>query len=174
MEASKEPRWLTADERAAWIALASVVMRLMPALNAQLVRDDGLTHFEYSVMSGLSEAPERTMRMSDLANLSNSALPRLSQVVARLEDRGLIHRCPDPADGRYTLATLTQQGWAKVVATAPGHVEEVRRLVIDPLTRAQVHQLTTIGNRIMRAIGEPAPCAEQPAARTPRDPSRMN
>ena len=100
----------------------------------------------------LSEAPGRTLRMSALATLVEGSLPRLSQVVARLEQRGWVRRTPDPADGRYTLAILTDQGRAKVTEAAPGHVQEVRRLVFDPLTRAQSRQLREIGRRIIRAI----------------------
>ncbi len=90
--------------------------------------------------------------------LAEGSLPRLSQVISRLEKRGWVRRCPDPADGRFTLATLTGAGWAKVVQTAPGHVEEVRRLVFDPLTKAQPRQLREIGRRIMRAIDPDDPC----------------
>jgi DNA-binding MarR family transcriptional regulator len=100
----------------------------------------------------LSEAPGRTLRMSALATLAGSSLPRLSQVVARLEQRGWARRTPDPADGRYTLAILTGQGQAKVTQAAPGHVQEVRRLVLDSLTKTQARQLREIGQRIIRAI----------------------
>jgi DNA-binding MarR family transcriptional regulator len=152
METSDEPQWLNADERRAWLTLASVTMRLLPALDAQLRRDAGISHFEYQVMAALSEAPEHTLRMSELAVLAEGSLSRLSQVVARLEEKNWVRRTPDPVDGRYTLAILTDDGWHKVVATAPGHVNEVRRLVFDPLTKTQTNQLTTIGQRIMRAI----------------------
>jgi DNA-binding MarR family transcriptional regulator len=153
-----EPQWLNADERRAWLTLASVTMRLIPALDAQLRRDAGISHFEYTVMAALSEAPERTLRMSELAALAEGSLSRLSQVVARLENKGWVRRTPDPADGRYTLASLTDAGWDKVVATAPGHVNEVRRIVFDPLTRSQPQQLTNIGRRILRAIDPDDPC----------------
>jgi len=92
--------------------------------------------------------------------LAEGSLARLSQAVGRLEKRGWVRRMPDPDDGRYTLAVLTDDGWDKVVATAPGHVEEVRRLVFDPLTRAQHRQLREIGQRIMRAIDPDAACLE--------------
>jgi DNA-binding MarR family transcriptional regulator len=147
-----EPRWLDAEEQQAWMALGSMLMRLPAALDAQLQRDAGLSHFEYMVLSGLSMSPGHTMRMSDLAVVAEGSLSRLSQVVARLERRGWMRRAPDPTDGRYTLAILTADGWRKVVATAPGHVEEVRRLVFDPLTRAQQRQLREIGRRVMRVI----------------------
>jgi DNA-binding MarR family transcriptional regulator len=152
MDAPQEPRWLDTEERQAWLALASTLNRLPAALDAQLRRDAGLSHFEYQVLAMLSEAPGRAMRMSTLATQAEGSLPRLSQVVARLEQRCWVRRTPDPADGRYTLATLTDEGRAKVTEAAPGHVEEVRRLVFDPLTRAQTRQLRDIGRRIMRTV----------------------
>lgn len=153
-----EARWLDASELQTWLALASVLIRLPAALDAQLQRDAGISHFEYQVLAGLSETPGRTLRMSVLAMLAEGSLPRLSQVVSRLEKRGWVRRTPDPADGRYTLAILTDEGWAKVAASAPAHVEEVRRLVFDPLTKAQSRQLQEIGHRIIRAIDPGDPC----------------
>lgn len=102
------------------------------AFDAQLRRAAGISHFEFQVLALLSEAPGRTLRMSTVATQAEGSLPRLSQVAARLEQRGWIRRTPDPADGRYTLATLTSDGFAKVGEAAPGHVQEVPRLVIDP------------------------------------------
>ncbi|MDH6677030.1 DNA-binding MarR family transcriptional regulator [Rhodococcus sp. LBL1] len=152
MDAAEEPRWLDDEENDAWIALESVLMRLPSALDAQLQRDSGMSHFEYQVLSGLSMVDDRTLRMSDLAAFAGGSLSRLSQVVGRLEKRGWVRRCPDPTDGRFTIATLTDDGWDVVVAAAPGHVEAVRRYVFDNLTRAQVRQLSTVGRRIVHAI----------------------
>jgi DNA-binding MarR family transcriptional regulator len=152
MHAAQETRWLDAGETQAWRALASALVRLPAALDAQLHRDAGISHFEYQVLALLSEAPDRTLRMSALATLAEGSLPRLSQVVYRLEQRGWVHRTPDPADGRYTLAILTDQGLAKLTEAAPGHVQEVRRLVLDPLTKTQTRQLREISRRIMHAI----------------------
>ena len=121
-------------------------------------RDAGISHFEYTVLSALSDAGEHTLRMSDLAVLAQGSLSRLSQVVSRLEQKRWVVRTPDPADGRYTLATLTNSGWDKVVQTAPGHVAEVRRLVLDPLTKVQTRQLTTIAHRIRAAIDPSGSC----------------
>jgi len=156
----EQPRWLDAEERAAWLALMSVLIKLPAALDAQLQRDHDLSHFEYSVLAGLSEAPGRSMRMSVLAALADGSLPRLSQVIGRLERRGLVLRSPDPDDGRYTLAVLTDDGLAAVVRAAPGHVELVRGLVFDPLTKPQARQLRDICTRIMRAIDPTAHCIE--------------
>jgi len=152
MDAPPEPRRLDAEESRAWFALAKTLIRLPAALDAQLRRDAGISHFEYQVLALLSEAPGCTLRMSALATLAEGSLPRLSQVVARLEQHGWIRRTPDPADGRYTLAILTGEGRAKVTEAAPGHVGEVRRLVFDPLTKAQSRQLREISRRIMRTI----------------------
>src|SRR5271156_2660242 len=162
MDALQEPSWLDAEERQAWVALASVLVRLPAALDAQLRRDAGISHFEYQVLALLSEAPGRTLRMSALATLAEGSLPRLSQVVARLEQRGWVRRTPDPADGRYTLATLTDQGQAKATQAAAGHVQEVRRLSFAPRPKPQPRQLRDIGQRIPRAIDpndQPVPAA---------------
>ncbi len=152
MDNAKEPRWLSSDERDVWLTLVGVMMKLPAALDAQLQQDAGLSHFEYMVLAGLSEAPARTRRMSDLATFTESGLPRLSQVVSRLEKRGWVQRSTDAADRRITLATLTDEGWEKIVQIAPGHVEAVRNLVFDPLTKAQSRQLGSIGKRIVSAI----------------------
>jgi len=159
---SPEPPWLSDAEQEAWFALVAVMTKLPTALDAQLQRGAGLSLFEYLVLAGLSMSPERTMRMSELAAFAEGSLARLSQAVARLEKRGWVRRNPDPSDGRYTLAVLTGDGWDKITATAPGHVAEARRLVFDPLTKAQVRQLRDIGNRISHAIDPDGPC---PSAR---------
>jgi DNA-binding MarR family transcriptional regulator len=152
VEPSDEPRWLDAEERRTWQSMARILVRLRSALDSELQHDAGISHFDYQVMAALSEAPQRTMRLSDVAAETESSLPRLSQVVCRLEKRGWLERHPDPADGRTTLATLTEEGWEKIVASAPGHVEAVRRHVFDPLTKAQQRQLLEITQRITRTF----------------------
>ncbi|WP_409474434.1 MarR family winged helix-turn-helix transcriptional regulator [Streptomyces sp. HC307] len=154
----QQPRWLTSEEQDAWLSLAAVVVKLPAALDTQLQRDADITFFEYLVLAGLSEAPDRTRRMSDLAVLTNASLSRLSHVVKRLERRGWVRREPCPEDGRSTNAILTEAGWAKTVATAPGHVEVVRQLVIDALTAPQLRHLTGIGHRILRRLDPDIPC----------------
>jgi DNA-binding MarR family transcriptional regulator len=145
------PRWLTPEQTRAWIALAGATVWLPAALDAQLQRDAGVTHVEYQVLSWLSMCPEHTARMSDIAARSNVNLSHLSRIVSRLERRGWMRRTPDPDDGRVTLAVLTEDGWDKVVATAPRHVEEVQRLVFDNLTPGQVRHLRRIGECIVKA-----------------------
>jgi DNA-binding MarR family transcriptional regulator len=140
---------LNQPEQAAWVRLASVLELLPGVLDAQLRRDAGLMHFEYFVLAMLSEAPKRTLRMSALAAQTNSTPPRLSHVVKRLEDRGLVERVPCPGDARATDARLTAAGWRKVREAAPGHVANVRQNVIDALTPDQVHQLSGIAEAIL-------------------------
>ena len=127
-------------------------MRLPAALDAQLQRDSGLTHFEYLVLMGLSEVPDRTRRMSELAGFVSGSLSRLSHVVSRLERRGWVRREPCPEDGRSTNAILTEAGWDTLVVAAPGHVAEVRRLVIDDLTETQMRHLRDIGRQVVSRI----------------------
>jgi DNA-binding MarR family transcriptional regulator len=131
---AQAPRWLTADQEAAWRAFASMMVRLPWALECQLQRDSGLSFIEYHALAMLSEHPDHTLRMSELAVLTNASLSRLSHLVKRLEARGLIRREADPSDGRYTNAIMTKAGYALLVKAAPGHVQTVRRLVIDAVS----------------------------------------
>ena len=147
-----DTRWLDEEQLAAWVKLVAVVELLPGVLDHQLRRDAGLTHFEYFVLAMLSEAPERTLRMTALAQRTNATLPRLSHVVRRLEDRGLVTRAPCPEDGRATNATLTDAGFAQVVAAAPGHVATVRQHVVDALTPEQVGQLGVIADALLERL----------------------
>ena len=144
--------WLDKKQQAAWVRLAAVVELLPGALERQLRRDAELTHFDYFVVAMLSEAPGRTLRMTELARQTNATLPRLSHVVQRLEERGLVERFPCPQDKRATNARLTEAGWAKVEATAPGHAATVRTHVIDALTPQQIAQLTEITDAILHRL----------------------
>ena len=144
--------WLDETQRAAWVKFIAVVELLPGVLETQLRRDSGLSHFEYFVLAMLSEAPERTLRMTALADRVNATLPRLSHVVQRLEARGLITRFPCPEDGRATNARLTDVGWDTVVAAAPGHVAAVRAYVIDTLSAQQVRQLDSIMTTLLTRL----------------------
>lgn len=141
MLVTSSPRWLDDEQQAMWQDLLSVVIALPALLDRQLQRDEGISNFEYSVLARLSMTEDRTMRLSDLAVRCNSTLPRLSKMMVRFEQHGWVSRRPDPTNGRYTLATLTDAGMQKVVDSAPGHVEQVRRLVFDPLTASQQRHL---------------------------------
>ncbi|MBD9735955.1 MarR family transcriptional regulator [Streptomyces sp. H28] len=144
-----DTRWLDDEEKAAWVRLVAVLELLPGVLDTQLRRDAGLTHFEYYVLAMLSESPDRTLRMTALALQTNATLPRLSHVVRRLEERGLVERVPCPGDARATNARLTQKGWDAVREAAPGHVANVRQHIMDALTPEQVAQLTAIGDAVL-------------------------
>lgn len=141
--------WLTDEESAAWVRLVAVAELLPTALDAQLGADAGLTHFEYLALMALGDAPARTMRMTALASLTNATLPRLSHVMRRLEDRGLVRRFPCPEDRRATNATITEAGIDLIEQAAPGHVETVRRTVLDALTPEQQRQLYDIAGAVL-------------------------
>lgn len=144
-----ETRWLSAEERTAWLRFAAVLELLPGALDAQLSRDEALTHFDYFTLAMLSEAPERTLRMTTLAARTHATLPRLSRVISRLETAGFVERTPCPEDRRATNASLTEAGWTKVVQAAPGHVANVRETVLDALTADEIRQLSEISGRLL-------------------------
>lgn len=162
-----EPRWLTDDELTAWLRLIALAELLPSRLDTQLRRDWALTHFEYQVLAMLSEAPERTLRMSWLAQRTQATLPRLSHVARRLEGRGLLVRRPSQTDARATDATLTDAGMEVIVAAAPGHVTLVREEVFDALTPEQVGQLSEICTAILDRL-DPEGHLTMKAAEAPR------
>ncbi len=152
MNAQAEPNWLDEEELAAFTSLMHVNLQLINKLDRQLRRDSGMSFYDYSVISRLSEAPDRTMRMSELGHVTGGSLSRLSQVVSRLEKNGWVVRRPDREDGRFTVATLTEEGWQTVLSAVGGHVAAARRIIIDRLTRTQIRQLTQINEKIMEGI----------------------
>ena len=154
---------LNAAQLHAWLRFVAVVELVPGLLDSQLQRDSALSHFEYYVLAMLSEAPNKTLRMTGLSSMTNSSLPRLSHVVKRLEDRGLVKRTPCPTDRRATNAALTEDGWAVVQDAAPGHVRTVRENVIDPLTDEQIAQLDAISNQLLMKL-DPTNRLNAPAA----------
>ncbi|WP_034608663.1 MarR family winged helix-turn-helix transcriptional regulator [Cellulomonas sp. URHD0024] len=147
-----DDRWLTDQQLHAWKQLAAVVELLPGALETQLKRDSDLSHFEYFTLAMLSEAPEHTLRMTALAARTNATLARLSHVVSRLAQRGLVQRVPCPTDRRATNAVLTAEGRRTVVAAAPGHVSLVKDLVIGPLSDSDIADLDRITARILKRL----------------------
>jgi DNA-binding MarR family transcriptional regulator len=150
--AARQARWLTGEEEQAWRAVASVMHNLGWALECQLERDSDLSFIEYYALARLSEEPTRTLRMSELAAVTNASLSRLSHLVTRLEKWGLVRREPDPINGRYTNAILTKAGYTKLVDSAPAHVEAVRQLVIDEFSPADLTKLRTFCERIVARV----------------------
>ncbi|WP_336029029.1 MarR family winged helix-turn-helix transcriptional regulator [Geodermatophilus sp. FMUSA9-8] len=147
-DASEGTLWLTADEKAAWTGLVSLILLLPGRLESPLQHQSGLSLFDYLTLSHISEAPGRRLRMSELAYLANGSLSRLSNVVKRFEQRGWVQRSPDPDDGRYTIAALTDTGYEVVAAAAPTHVCAVRQFVLDPLTATDRQALARIAAKL--------------------------
>jgi DNA-binding MarR family transcriptional regulator len=145
-------KWLDDNEQRAWRAFLSMTELLPAALDQQLQRESELTHSSYIVLAMLSEAPGRSLRMSDLASQANSSPSRLSHTVSRLEQRGLVRREKSAEDGRGNVAVLTDAGWELVVCTAPGHVAAVRRIVFDALAPEQVRQLEDIATAVLAEL----------------------
>jgi DNA-binding MarR family transcriptional regulator len=160
-------RWLSAEEQHAWRAFLTACQTLFGAIDAQLMRDAGLPHGYYEILVRLSEAPGRALRMTQLAEASTSSKSRLSHAVARLEERGWIRRMTCPTDKRGQIAQLTDSGLDALAAAAPGHVDQVRRSLMDQLSPEQVGQLRAISEAIAaaadptlpRATGSCPPCA---------------
>jgi len=147
-----EPPWLTADQVAAWRGFMKLLRRLPGALECQLQRDSQLSFMEYSVLALLSDQPGRRMRMSELAATAVMELSRLSHMVSRLENRGFLRREPDPGNGRYTHAILTDAGHAYLEGAAPGHVRQVRKLFIDALGPEELQALGRYSDAIVARI----------------------
>lgn len=164
-------RWLTAEEQRAWRAYLESTKVLFDALDRQLQREADMPHAYFEVLVRLSEAPHRSLRMSELAELTLSSRSRLSHAVARLEERGWVVRTKHATDGRGQIATLTDAGFAVLEAAAPNHVETVRRYVIDGLSADQLDQLTAIAESIIARVeqGPAGPSAAEPECHDPGD-----
>jgi DNA-binding MarR family transcriptional regulator len=151
-DAESPVKWLTAAEVDSWLSLVRLMTWLPWSIDQQLRRDSNLAMVEYQVLARLSNSPDRTLRMSSLADFTNASLSRLSHLVTRLEKRGLVRREPDPADGRFTSAILTDEGFQALAEAAPGHVAHVRSLVIDVLSPEQLRRLGLTADRIVARI----------------------
>lgn len=143
-----EPKWLSPVEREAWLALLSVTTLLPAALDSDLQVQAKITLFDYDVLAMLSEAPERTLPMSELASRTSASLSRLSHVVKKLEARGWVERSRSETDARVTIARLTEDGWGMITQLAPDHVASVRQYIFDGLDEHDVAELARIGRKL--------------------------
>jgi DNA-binding MarR family transcriptional regulator len=158
-----EPRWLSKAEQRAWRAYLASTQLVSDALDRQLQRDARMPHAYYSLLVWLSETPDRSMRMTELAERSKITRSRLSHAIARLEQNGWVRRESCPSDRRGQLAVLTDEGYAALAAAAPGHVEAVRAAMFDRLSDEQVRQL----GDICRVIAEGLQPKDGPGADLP-------
>ncbi len=151
-----QTRWLTDAEQHAWRAFLEATRRLDEQLDRELQLQAGMPLGYYTILAMLSEAPARTLRMSDLAERTWSSRSRLSHAVDRLEEKGWVQRISCPSDKRGAFALLTDAGFAVLEAAAPGHVEGVRRHVFDQLTPSQVEALGTISQKVAQRLAAAA------------------
>jgi DNA-binding MarR family transcriptional regulator len=147
--------WLSAEEQRVWRNYIAATRMVESELERQLQRDSGLPTTYYEIMVSLSEAPERTLRMSELADRSRFSRSRLSHAVARMEQQGWIERRECPSDKRGAFAVLTDKGFEALSAAAPGHVQQVRSLVFDVLSDEQIKQLGEICATLRKAGPDP-------------------
>lgn len=166
-----EPRWLDQIEDRAWRGLLRMSWLLDAAIARDLARDARLSHADYYVLAQLSADPEGRIRMSDLAEGIQWSKSRLSHQISRMAARGLVCREGCPGDGRGTFAVLTPAGLRAIEDAAPGHVESIRRNLLDNLSDEQIEALATISERIVEHLtrgvaGLPA-CAVAAGARPP-------
>jgi len=160
-----EPRWLNTDEQHTWRESIQAWQWLLAAVDVQLQRDSGMPLAYYEILVRLSEAPDRSLRMTQLAEASSSSKSRVSHAVARLEERGWVRRMDCPTDRRGQIAMLTDQGFAALSAAAPGHVEQVRQVLFDALSAEQLRQLDEISAAILaKAASSPRDADGCPAA----------
>src|ERR1700709_1067505 len=145
-------RWLDDEEQRTWRAFLNATQLLFDQLDRELQRDAKIPHAYYEILVRLSESPERTLRMSQLADSTLSSRSRLSHAVSRLEESGWVERRSCPTDRRGQLAVLTDKGFAALEAAAPGHVEGVRSHVFDPLTPNQVAALREISETLLTPL----------------------
>jgi len=151
-----EPRWLTPNEQAAWRAFLFASLLVEQQLDHQLRRDAHMSHDYYGMLARLSEAPDRALRMSDLAEQTASSPSRLTHAVTNLERLGWVTRRPCPIDRRVQYAVLTDEGHDALEAAAGGHVDAVRATVFDGLTEDQVDQLREVMVAILRQLNPEA------------------
>ncbi|MDM7832240.1 MarR family winged helix-turn-helix transcriptional regulator [Cellulomonas edaphi] len=145
-EATPEPgpqpvQWLTEQEQKDWRAYRDATIRLFDVIAHELDASSGLSAHEYEVLVRLSEAPDRTQRMSGLADDLAHSRSRLTHTVRRMEERGLVVRSACSADARGVECTMTELGWTTLVAAAPPHVQSVRDHLVDVLTPEQFRAL---------------------------------
>lgn len=151
-----DPLWLTPEQLDHWRSVMALLMTLPSALDAQLKQDAGINTFEYHVLVRLGDREDGSMSMGELAQLTQGSPSRLSHAVARLERAGWIER--QGGASRCVNAHLTPAGRQKLVETAPGHVREVRRLIIDRLTDEQLAAFGAAARVVAEATEPNAVC----------------
>jgi DNA-binding MarR family transcriptional regulator len=150
-ESKSEPRWLNAAEMKAWRRYIIASRRLLEALDDDLAAHD-ISMSDYEVLAQLSEAPDRRMRMSELADVAMISRSRLSHRIKVMEKAGWVKREACPIDKRGYFAVMTPKGWKAIVAAAPDHVASVRERFLDALDKGDQKVLAEIFERVAHRI----------------------
>jgi len=153
--------WLTEAQQAEWRAFLSLIVLLPEQFGRDLYSSQGLTMSDYEILVRLSEAPDRSMRMSDLADRTLASRSRLTHQIDRMVTAGLVERAQCPVDKRGFLAVMTAAGWKKLVAAAPAHVESVREHIVDVLTDEEFATLGQLSRKLLAALDPEAHAAVQ-------------
>lgn len=143
-------RWLDDDEQAVWRAYVHMNVVVSEHLERRLHRQAGIPMSYYLTLAFLSEAPDRSLRMQELARLLRVSQSRTSHAIARLEQKRWVERTPCTDDRRGTVVRLTDAGWDTLVAVAPDHVAAVREALFDALTEDQIRQLGEIAHAVIQ------------------------
>ncbi|MEV0086826.1 MarR family transcriptional regulator [Saccharopolyspora sp. NPDC050642] len=149
-----EPRWLDAEEMAAWNAFLEASNLVARRVEQQLREQAGLSHPQYEILVRLAAEPDGEMRMTELAQLVVTSKSGLTYQVTQLEKAGLVRRRTCDTDDRGVIAGLTDAGREKLREAAPGHVELVRANLIDVLSRDQLRAIATGLGAVTRALRE--------------------
>ncbi len=151
MADTTEPRWLDETQQEAWRGLRAVMFRAFPEMERTLKAHD-LLAIHYHILAVLSNAPEQTLRLTELADAANTSQSRLTHRLRVLVARGEVAISEDPDDRRAKNATLTTAGRKRLEHLAPIHIEDVQRLIFDPLTpeqtKALANAMTTIADHL--------------------------
>jgi len=144
---ANEPKWLNPREMKAWRSYIIASRRLLEALDSDLDGHD-LSMADYEVLAQLSDAPERRMRMTELAEIAMLSKSRLSHRMKVMEKAGWVRREVCAEDKRGSFAVMTDKGWRAIVKAAPDHVDSVRNRFVDNLTAKDQEELTKIFDRV--------------------------
>jgi DNA-binding MarR family transcriptional regulator len=147
-----EPRWLSDREQRAWRGYRRMRTLLDLQLGRDLMRESGLSEADYDVLSGLSETEGHRLRLGELAAQMLWSKSRLSHHITRMQQRGLVRREECSDDGRGSMIVLTEAGWRGIVEAAPGHVESVRRHLIDLLTEDEIEAVAALTGRVVERL----------------------
>ena len=148
----REDPWLSDEQQSVWRAFLRMSGGLTECIERDLQQGAGMPHAYYLILAMLSEAPDRSLRMNQLAAVVRASQSRVSHAIARLEDAGWVRRIPAPGDRRGQIATLTDAGFERLLEVAPGHAETVRSIMFDPRSPEQLAQFGTICQTILAGM----------------------